>query len=215
MNPAKITVAVRATLLSFSLILWSGAASWAKSVSLVALGDSLTAGYGLAAGEGLVPQLTQALRRDGLDVTLINAGVSGDTTSGGLSRLDWSVPSDTDAVILALGGNDALRAISPDITETNLAAIISQLQERGQAVFLIGMRAPPNLGQDYTAAFDQIYPRLARKFDLDFYPFFLEGVAGRPTLNLTDGIHPNAQGIQEIVSRLTPSLKYFIEQRLR
>jgi len=189
----------------------------ARAMTIIALGDSLTAGYGLGVSEGFVPSLSRELEKlsqtdENLNgIKIINAGVSGDTTSGALSRLLWSVPETADAVIVALGGNDALRAIAPEITEENLEKIISSLQARGQAVFLIGMRAPPNLGGAYTQAFDALYPRLAKKYGLAYYPFFLDGVAGQLELNLNDGIHPNAQGIAEIIKRVTPSLVAFVK----
>jgi acyl-CoA thioesterase-1 len=187
----------------------------ARTVSLVALGDSLTAGYGLPQGDGFVPQLTAKLKAQGLDVDIINAGVSGDTTSGALSRLEWSVPPEADGVIVALGGNDALRAIDPKVTAENLESLIGKIQARGQAIFFIGMRAPPNLGSDYTRAFDAIYPALAQRYGLAYYPFFLEGVAGEVGLNLSDGIHPNATGVNTITDRLTPFMAKFVKQLTR
>jgi len=187
----------------------------ARTVSLVALGDSLTAGYGLPQGDGFVPQLTAKLKAQGLDVDIINAGVSGDTTSGALSRLEWSVPPEADGVIVALGGNDALRAIDPKVTAENLESLIGKIQARGQAIFFIGMRAPPNLGSDYTRAFDAIYPALAQRYGLAYYPFFLEGVAGEVDLNLSDGIHPNATGVDTITDRLTPFMAKFVKQLTR
>ncbi len=187
----------------------------ARTVSLVALGDSLTAGYGLPQGDGFVPQLTAKLKAQGLDVDIINAGVSGDTTSGALSRLEWSVPPEADGVIVALGGNDALRAIDPKVTAENLESLIGKIQARGQAIFFIGMRAPPNLGSDYTRAFDAIYPALAQRYGLAYYPFFLEGVAGEVDLNLSDGIHPNATGVNTITDRLTPFMAKFVKQLTR
>ncbi len=206
-----------------SVMLWAFLAIWlllappalARSISLVALGDSLTAGYGLAQGDGFVPRLTTKLKAQGLDIEIANAGVSGDTTSGALSRLEWSVPPEADGVILALGGNDALRAIDPSVTARNLETLIEKIQARGQAIFFIGMRAPPNLGADYTRAFDAIYPDLARRYGLAYYPFFLEGVAGDIELNQSDGIHPNAAGVDFITDRLTPSMTGFIEQLAR
>lgn len=184
----------------------------AQPTILVALGDSLTAGYGLQAGQGFVPQLTLKLKQRGIDTTIINAGVSGDTTSGALSRLEWSIPAEADGVIVALGGNDALRAIDPAITAQNLETIISKLQARGQAVFFVGMRAPPNLGTEYTRSFDAIYPTLAQRYGLAYYPFFLEGVAGETELNLPDGIHPNAQGIEKITQSMAPSIEAFVKK---
>jgi acyl-CoA thioesterase-1 len=187
----------------------------ARSINLVALGDSLTAGYGLAQSDGFVPRLTAKLKAQGLDIDIANAGVSGDTTAGALSRLEWSVPPEADGVIVALGGNDALRAIDPQITAQNLKTLIEKIQARGQAVFFIGMRAPPNLGDNYTRAFDAIYPALAKRYGLAYYPFFLEGVAGEVDLNLSDGIHPNANGVDIITDRLSPSMVDFVKQLTR
>ena len=150
-----------------------------KPFVIVAFGDSLTAGYLLGPDEGFVPQLQKALRAKGhTDVEVRNAGVSGDTSAGGLTRLDWSVGSETDAVILELGANDALRGIDPALTRQNLDQMIRTLQARHIRVLLVGMLAPPNMGVDYGKAFNPIYPDLAREFDLDLYPFFLDGVAG-------------------------------------
>lgn len=182
-----------------------------KTLEIVALGDSLTAGYGLPAGAGFVPQLQAALIKSGLKLRVTNAGVSGDTTAGGLSRLEWSVPDSADGVLLALGGNDALRALPPATTEDNLNKIIMKLTARGQKVMLIGMLAPPNLGKSYGEKFNRIYPRLAKQHNLVFYSFFLDGVAGNPSFNLDDGIHPNPDGIQEVVRRILPTMKDFIQ----
>ena len=182
-----------------------------KTLEIVALGDSLTAGYGLPAGAGFVPQLQAALIKSGLKLRVTNAGVSGDTTAGGLSRLEWSVPDSADGVLLALGGNDALRALPPATTEDNLNKIIMKLTARGQKVMLIGMLAPPNLGKSYGEKFNRIYPRLAKQHNLVFYSFFLDGVAGSPSFNLDDGIHPNPDGIQEVVRRILPTMKDFIQ----
>jgi acyl-CoA thioesterase-1 len=180
-------------------IFGSGIAAVAEPYKIVGFGDSLMAGYGLDAGQGFPEKLQQALREKGHDVVITNAGVSGDTTSAGLSRLDWSVPDGTRLVILELGANDMLRAVDPEITEKNLDAMISRLKERGMAVLLAGMRAAPNLGPDYQAAFDAIYPRLAQKHGVALYPFFLEGVAADRPFLLEDGMHPNADGIDRMV----------------
>lgn len=177
---------------------------------IVALGDSLTAGYGLAPGDGFVPQLQAALSRAGHKVTLKNAGVSGDTSTGGLARLDWAVGPDTDAVILELGANDMLRGIAPQVTRKNLQAIISRLKARNIDVLLAGMLAAPNLGTAYAARFNPIYPDLAKTHGLVFYPFFLDGVAGQRDLNLPDGIHPTADGIGVIVKKILPSVETLI-----
>jgi acyl-CoA thioesterase-1 len=181
----------------------------AEPVTIVALGDSLTAGYQLASGESFPAQLEEALRRDGLDVAVVNAGVSGDTTSGGLSRLDWSVGPQADAVIVALGGNDALRGLPPETTRRNLSAILERLEERGLPVLLAGMLAPPNLGEEYGAAFRQVFEDLGRRADV-YYPFFLEGVAADPSLNMADGIHPTAEGVSVMVENILPKVKELV-----
>ncbi|MFN3547372.1 MAG: arylesterase [Mesorhizobium sp.] len=187
-------------------LLWAGSilAAAAEPVQIVGFGDSLMAGYQLDAGQSFPEKLEAALREKGHDVTVVNAGVSGDTTSGGLSRLDWSIPDGTDLVILELGANDMLRGISPEITERNLDAMITRLTERGIAVLLAGMVAAPNLGDDYGAAFNGLYPRLAEKHGLILYPFFLDGVAADPTLLLADGMHPNALGVDRMVANALP-----------
>lgn len=184
----------------------------AKGLNIVALGDSLTAGYGLAPHEGFVPQLQNALTARGHAARVHNAGVSGDTSSGGLARLDWAVAPSTDAVILALGANDMLRGISPAVTRANLRALIEKLQARDIEVLLVGMYAAPNLGSAYAARFNPIYPQLAAQFNLVFYPFFLEGVAGNPALNLPDAIHPNAQGIGVMVKNILPKAEELLAQ---
>lgn len=182
----------------------------AGSHRLVALGDSLTAGLGVAQGEALPAQLERALRARGHDVAIANAGVSGDTSSGGLARLDWSVPGGTDGVILALGANDALRGIEPSVTRKALDAIMARLGERGIAVLVAGMRAPPNMGADYAERFDAIFPDLARQHDAVLYPFLLEGVAADRSLNQKDGIHPTAQGVARMVEGLLPPAEQLI-----
>lgn len=171
---------------------------------LLVLGDSLAAGYGLAPEEAFPAQLEKALQQAGYQVSVINAGVSGDTTAGGLSRLSWTMSSDPQLVIVELGGNDALRGLPPEETRANLDAILEYLTSSGVKVILAGMRSPLNLGKDYTTAFDRIYPQLASKYQVAFYPFFLEGVALDAKLNQPDGIHPNAAGVKEIVTRFLP-----------
>lgn len=183
----------------------------ADTLSIVALGDSLTAGYGLDSGESFPDQLQAALKADGIDAEIVNAGVSGDTASGGLTRVDWSVPDGTDGVILELGANDALRGVDPAETEAALSGILEKLKARNIPVLITGMRAPPNMGEDYAGRFDAIYPRLAEKFGAALYPFFLDGVAAIPELNLPDGIHPTKKGVAEIVTRMMPSVQTFIE----
>ena len=179
-------------------------------LEIVALGDSLTAGYGLAPDDGFVPQLQAALSARGHMVTVINAGVSGDTSSGGRARLNWSVPVTAHAVILELGANDALRGVNPSVTRANLEFIIQKLQARGQHVLLAGMYAPPNLGRGYGQQFNTIYPDLAEKYGLLLFPFFLQDVAGRRDLNLADRIHPNKEGIEIIVGNILPSVEQLI-----
>ncbi|MGB3645451.1 MAG: arylesterase [Mesorhizobium sp.] len=179
----------------------------AEPVTIVGFGDSLMAGYDLAPGEGFTDRLQAALRAGGHDVTVDYAGVSGDTTSGGLSRLDWSVPDGTQLVILELGANDMLRGLSPDIVEKNLDAMMARLKERNISVILAGMLAAPNLGETYRQAFDGIYPRLAAKYGAPLYPFFLDGVAGDPALQLSDGMHPNAKGIDRMVEGILPTVE--------
>ncbi|MEH6526118.1 MAG: arylesterase [Sneathiella sp.] len=182
-----------------------------KSVRIVAIGDSLTAGYGLPQGEDFPTQLEAALQAKGLNVVVDNAGVSGDTTTGGLQRLDWALGNDADFVILELGANDALRGILPEITRDNLEKILILLQEKNIPVLLTGMKAPPNMGANYTTEFDQIFPDLAEKYGADFYPFFLEDVASDPALNQSDYIHPNAEGVKIIVNNMLPYVQRFIE----
>src|SRR5580704_14536495 len=179
-------------------------------VKIVALGDSLTAGYGLPDKEGFVPQLQTTLTTNGLSVEIQNAGVSGDTASDGLARLDWSVPQGTDAVIVELGANDMLRGINPDITRRALDTIVSRLTERHIAVLICGMRAAPNLGPEYGQAFARIYPELAAKYGAQLYPFFLDGVAAVPGMTQHDGLHPNAVGVGVIVQRILPKVRELI-----
>ncbi|ESX50953.1 arylesterase [Mesorhizobium sp. C416B] len=179
----------------------------AETFTIVGFGDSLMAGFGLGPGDGFTDKLQAALRAKGHDVTVANAGVSGDTSSGGLARLDWSVPDGTRLVILELGANDMLRGVSPSITEKNLDDMLAKLKARKIAVLLAGMRAAPNLGADYQNAFDAIYPKLAAKYDVPLYPFFLDGVAGQSGLQLEDGLHPNPKGIAAMVERILPAVE--------
>ena len=204
----------RALILAAALALATAAspapAFAAAQLKLVGFGDSLMAGYGLQGDEGFPARLQAALRDRGHDVEIADAGVSGDTTSGGLARLDWSVPDGVDGVILELGANDALRGLPPSTTRENLEAMIRRLNERGIPVLLAGMFAPPNMGPEYEAAFNAIYPDLAAKYDLVFYPFFLDGVTGHADLQLTDGMHPNANGINMMVEKFLPVAEAFI-----
>lgn len=191
-----------------ALALWAATPfARAEAFQIVGFGDSLMAGYQLETGAGFPEQLERALRERGYEVAVTNAGVSGDTTSGGLSRLDWSVPDGTDLVILELGANDMLRGIMPEATEQNLEKMIQRLKERNIGILLVGMYAAPNLGEDYAARFNAIYPRLAEKHGLPFVPFFLEGVAAAPELQLADGMHPNAKGVERMVENVLPVIE--------
>lgn len=180
--------------------------------NLVVLGDSLVAGYGLAPGKAFPEQLGVALKASGYELTVSNAGVSGDTTSGGLSRLDWSVGEDVDFVVLELGANDALRGIPVEVTRGNIDMMIGKLKEKGVKVALAGMMAPPNMGARYGEAFNAIYPELAKVHDVPLYPFFLDGVAAETHLNQDDGIHPTAEGINVIVEKFLPFIKPVLDQ---
>ena len=173
-------------------------------IVVLVLGDSLTTGYGLEQDESFPVQLEERLRSAGYDVNVINAGVSGDTTAGGLARIEWALADQPDIVIVALGANDALRGLDPTQVYKNLNALLTQLSTAGCRVILAGMLAPRNLGPEYYARFDQIYPDLAKRFNLLFYPFFLEGVATNPRLNQTDGVHPNLAGVRVIVAGIQP-----------
>jgi acyl-CoA thioesterase I len=200
------------SLVLLALVLVAGAAPGvAAPVRLMAFGDSLTHGYGLGPGETFPEQLEAALRADGFDVTVLNAGNSGDTTAGGLARLDWALADDPDAMILELGANDGLRGLDPEATYANLDALLAKLRDAGLPVLLTGMLAPPNLGREYGDAFNAVYPRLADKHDVPLYPFFLDGVAAERALNQGDGIHPNAAGVAEIVARIKPHVVRLLE----
>jgi acyl-CoA thioesterase-1 len=179
-------------------------------IRLVVLGDSLSAGLGLSAGDAFPARLQKALKEKGIDIDITNAGVSGDTASGGRDRLDWSVPEGTEGVILELGANDALRGIDPSITRAALSDVVGRLKARGIAVLLCGMLAPPNYGSDYAARFNSIYPELARSFGVALYPFFLDGVAADAKLNQADGIHPTPAGVDMIVTRIMPTVEAFL-----
>jgi len=183
----------------------------AEILRIAMLGDSLTAGYGLPPEEALPVKLEKALKAAGRDVTIANHGVSGDTTAGGLSRLEWMMADKPKLVLVALGGNDALRGIDPAETERNLDAIITKLKAEGTAVMLFGMAAPRNFGPEYTKAFDGLYPRLAEKHKIPLYPFLLDGVAMDRDLNQTDGIHPNIKGVDLLVSRIAPAVMKAID----
>ena len=186
------------------------AAGAGKPVKMVVLGDSLSAGLGLSVSAAFPARLKESLKIKGIGVDMINAGVSGDTSSGGRDRLDWSVPEGTDAVILELGANDALRGTDPKVTRAALTDILARLKARKVAVLLCGMLAPPNYGSDYSARFNAIYPDLAKSFGVPLYPFFLEGVAADARLNQADGLHPTAEGVDVIVKNILPTVEAFL-----
>nr|WP_246520756.1 arylesterase [Microvirga arabica] len=188
----------------------SAAQAQGQPIRLVALGDSLSAGYGLPQEAAFPVVLERALKAKGHKVEITNAGVSGDTSSGGLDRLDWSVPDGTDGVILELGANDMLRGLDPALTRRNIETIVERLKSRNIPVMLAGMYASRNLGTDYVQKFDSLYPDIAKKHDLVLYPFFLDGVAGERSLNLPDGMHPTAKGIEIIVARILPTVERFL-----
>jgi acyl-CoA thioesterase-1 len=206
----------RCAVLALSLLLFLAlllptplfAAAADKPLTILVVGDSLTAGYGLAGGDGFPARLERVLAQQGFSVSVRDGGVSGDTTSGGRARLAWMLdrlPA-PNAVIIQLGANDALRGVDPAVTEANLAAMIEALQARNLPVLLAGMRAPPNMGEEFRQRFDAIFPALATRYRIPLYPFFLEGVAGVAAMNQADGIHPNAEGVGEIVRRITPDV---------
>ena len=182
------------------------------SFKLLVFGDSLTAGYGLNSKELAFPaRLEKALSVIGCNIEVIDAGISGDTTASGKSRLSWSLSEDIDAVLIELGGNDGLRGIDPEITYNNLKSMLEVLDERRLPVLLSGMHAPPNLGRDYGDKFYEVYEKLAKEFEVIYYPFFLEGVAGDPSLNQPDRIHPNTLGVDIIVKKITPYVKRLVQ----
>ena len=193
-------------------MLTAPAAPASDALRIVALGDSLTAGFGLAANEAFPAKLQNALAAKGIAAEVANAGVSGDTTAGGLARFDWSVPEGTDAVILELGANDALRGFDPKMTRGALDAMLRRLGERHIPVLLCGMLAPRNLGAEYDTAFDAIYPDLAKEYGAILYPFFLDGVATDPKLNQRDGLHPTAAGVDVIVAKILPAVERLVAQ---
>lgn len=206
-------VKIRLACLFAIALIWGGTASVAKAgtLEIVGLGDSLMAGYELPEGDGFPAVLEAALKAKGFDVRVANAGVSGDTTSGGLERLDWSAPDGTELVILELGGNDALRGISPAISRDNLDKMLTRLKERNIRVVLAGMLAPPSMGKDYEAAFNPLFTELATKHAVPLIPFFLEGVAGQAALQLSDRIHPNRAGVDKMVENALPIILPMVE----
>ena len=188
----------------------SEALAQGRPLRLVALGDSLTAGYGLPQEAAFPVVLERALKARGHNVEIANAGVSGDTSSGGLDRLDWSVPDGTDGVIVELGANDMLRGLDPSVTRKAIDTIVERLKSRNIPVMLAGMYASRNLGPDYVQKFDSLYPDIAKKHDLVLYPFFLDGIVGERSLNLPDGMHPTAKGVEVIVERILPTVESFL-----
>jgi acyl-CoA thioesterase I len=182
----------------------------AKPITILALGDSLTAGYGLEPGHAMPDILQQALRKEGLDITIINAGISGDTAAQGEARLDWALSDDIKAIILELGANDALRGLAPGQVDLALRQIMDKAKAKNLPVLILGMKAPPNLGQDYLIKFDAIYPKLASDYGAMLYPFYLDGVAAHPELNQPDGIHPNDKGVALITAKLMPLIKTLV-----
>ena len=205
--PARKRETSRLLVILVTLIfLTAGTAQSAAPVKVLVLGDSLSSGYGLAKPDAFPAVLEAALKKTGYSVTLINAGVSGDTTAGGRARLAWALADRPDVVILELGANDGLRGLEPSETRANLDAILSELGKRDITVLLTGMLAPPNLGKEYGVEFNSLFPALAQEHGAVFYRFFLDGVAGEPHLNQHDGIHPNRAGVDEIVQRILPKV---------
>ena len=206
----KVAASVLGVALAIGLAAAAGLPAAAETLRLVALGDSLTHGYGLAQGDGFVPQLERWLAERGADVEVVNMGVSGDTTTGGRARLDWALADGADAVILELGGNDLLRGIDPATSRANLDAMLDELARREIPVLLAGLEAPLNYGPEYKEAFDSMYAELAEEHGTVFYPSFLEGVG--PELMQPDGIHPDAEGVAEIVEAIGPSVLELLER---
>ena len=210
----KIKPVLHYSLFIFVIVLmpFSQALAKCNDIRMVVLGDSLVAGYGLPPGEAFPEQLSRALQKNRGSIEIVNAGVSGDTTSGGLSRLDWSLGEGADIVVLELGGNDALRGIPVEVTRKNLDTMISRLKSRNVEIILAGMLAPPNMGKNYGDAFNAIYPELAEKHGINLYPFFLEGVAADPAYNQDDGIHPNPEGIAVMVENFLPAVNSVLDK---
>jgi acyl-CoA thioesterase I len=194
------------------LLLGANAQAVARTLKVVALGDSLTAGYGVAPGKAFTDQLQAALLAKGHDVEIVNAGVSGETAADGLARFDWSVPEGTDALIVELGANDMLRGFKPEVTKRSLASVLDKARAMKIPVLLTGMRAAPNLGADYGRVYDAIFPDLANAYGATLYPFFLDGVASDPNLNQRDGAHPNAEGVAVIVQKILPSVEELLKR---
>ena len=199
----RIFLILAALLLSIQVAL-------AKPITLLALGDSLISGYGLAPGEAFPVKLEAALKSHYPELKIINGGIAGDTAADGLARLDWTLTDEVEGLIVGLGANDALRGLDAAQTETALDGIMVKAQAKDLPVLILGMKAPPNMGPDYVARFDSLYPRLAEKYQVLLYPFYLEGVAAVASLNQADGIHPNGQGVDVIVSKVMPSVEELI-----
>jgi len=197
---------------ALAVVLAAASPAAARTIRLVVLGDSLTAGLGLPPGKAFPDRLQAALRARGWDVDVLNAGVSGDTAADGLARYDWAVPANADALIVELGANDMLRGLEPEATKKALSAILDKAHAARLPTLIAGMRAAPNLGAEYDRAFDAIYPALAKGHDVALYPFFLDGVAGDPKLNQADGMHPTAEGVDAIVERIAPSVERILKQ---
>ena len=197
---------------AFAVVLAAASPVAARTIRLVVLGDSLTAGLGLPPGKAFPDRLQAALRARGWDVDVLNAGVSGDTAADGLARYDWAVPANAGALIVELGANDMLRGLEPEATKKALSAILDKAHAARLPTLIAGMRAAPNLGAEYDRAFDAIYPALAKDHDVALYPFFLDGVAGDPKLNQADGMHPTAEGVDAIVERIAPSVEKILKQ---
>jgi acyl-CoA thioesterase-1 len=212
MSGARFKHILALFLVSLALATSVAAAPAKNQVKILALGTSLTQGLGLPPGTELTALLQARLRASGIEATVINAGVSGDTSAGGLSRIDWSLADHPDAAIVELGSNDALRGIDPVQTDKNLSAILAKLKAAHVPVLLLGMRAPRNLGPEYAAAFDPIYPKLAKQYGDDLYPFVLDGVALNPKLNQADGIHPNPAGEKIVADRIYPYVLKLVAQ---
>jgi acyl-CoA thioesterase-1 len=193
-----------------AVLVFAATSTLAAPVKILALGTSLTEGYGVPPGLDFTAVLEARLKANHLDVKLINAGVSGDTSAGGLSRVDWSLADHPDAAIVELGSNDALRGQSPNQTEKNISAVLAKLKAAHLPILLIGMKAPRNLGSEYAAQFDPIYPKLAKQYGTLLYPFMLDGVAVNPKLNQADGIHPNPAGVKIVVDRILPLVKQLV-----
>jgi acyl-CoA thioesterase-1 len=210
--PRLLLVPALVLALVSALVLVLALPAQARPVRVLALGDSLTAGYGLPAAQGFVGQLQAALRADGREAVVLDGGVSGDTSAGGLARLDWALADKPDVAIVELGANDGLRGLDPAATERNLGAILDRLAALHVPVLLTGMYAPPNLGPDYGAAFHAVFDRLGRRPGVLYDPFFLAGVAADPALNQADGMHPNAEGVRRIVARLLPLVEKLIAE---